>query len=213
MYVYRRNATFNNMSRYLLSLLTLAVTPLVAQSLAQGERDYALSALHASRKLVLDTVSGLSEAQLKWKPAPNAWSVMEIAEHIEAMEESLPQMVAAAMKGPATPEKKKADPRQTDYALMKSVPLRDQKFQAPENLQPKGRFTNIADLEKAFRAARDRNITYIRETKDDLRDHFINQPAVGDLDGLQWYIMMAAHTERHVNQMKEVIANPAFPKK
>ncbi len=201
------------MSRYLLSLLTLLATPLVAQSLAQGERDYALSALHASRKLMLDTISGLSEAQLKWKPAPNAWSIMEIAEHIEVTEEALPQRVAAAMKAPATPEKKKADPRQTDYAIMKNVPLREKKLQAPESIQPKGRFTRIADIEKAFRSARDRNITYIRETKDDLRDHFSPNPAFGDLDGLQWYIFMAAHTERHVNQMKEVLANPAFPKK
>ncbi|MGJ5820772.1 DinB family protein [Paludibaculum fermentans] len=201
------------MSRYLLSLLTLAVTPVVAQSLAQGERDYALSALHASRKLMLDTVSGLSEAQLKWKPAPNSWSIMEIAEHIEITEETLPQLVAAAMKSPATPEKKQADPRQTDYALMKNVPLRDKKLQAPENIQPKGRFTKIADLEKAFRAARDRDITYIRETKDDLRNHFSTHPALGDLDGLQWYILIAAHTERHVNQMKEVLASPGFPKK
>ncbi|MGC4051654.1 MAG: DinB family protein [Paludibaculum sp.] len=201
------------MRRHLLSLLTLAVTPLVAQSLAQGERDYALSALHASRKLMLDTVSGLSDAQLKWKPAPNAWSVMEIAEHIEITEETLPQVVAAAMKAPATPEKKKADPRQTDYALMKNVPLRDKKLTAPESIQPKGRFASIAELEKAFRAARDRNITYVRETTDDLRSHFSTHPALGELDGLQWYIMIAAHTERHVNQMKEVIANPSFPKK
>ncbi|QOY87152.1 DinB family protein [Paludibaculum fermentans] len=201
------------MSRYLLSLLTLLATPLVAQSLAQGERDYALSALHASRKLMLDTVSGLSDAQLKWKPAPNAWSIMEIAEHIEVTEEKLPQVVVAALKNPATPEKKKADPRQTDYALMKNVPLRDQKLQAPESIQPNGRFTNIADIEKAFRTARDRNITYVRETKDDLRDHFSTHPALGELDGLQWYILIAAHTERHVNQMKEVLANPAFPKK
>ncbi|WP_321476509.1 DinB family protein [uncultured Paludibaculum sp.] len=201
------------MSRYLLSLLTIFATPLVAQQLAQGERDYALSALHASRKLMLDTVSGLSEAQLKWKPAPNVWSVMEVAEHIEVTEETLPQVVATAMKAPATPGKKKADPRQTDYALMKNVPLRVNKGQAPESIQPKGRFKTMADLVAAFRTARDRNITYIRETNDDLRDHFSTHPALGELDGLQWYILIAAHTERHVNQMKEVMANPGFPKK
>lgn len=207
------NDTFNIMNRYQLGLLTLLATPLVAQQLAQGERDYALSALHATRKQVIDTVSGLSEAQLKWKPAPNVWSVMEIAEHIEITEETLPQTVAAAMKSPAAPEKKKPDPRQTDYALMKNVPVRSEKQHAPESIQPKGRFKNSAGLLQAFRAARDKNIAYVRETKDDLRDHFATHPALGDLDGLQWCILIAAHSERHVNQMKEVMANPGFPQK
>lgn len=201
------------MRRYLLSLLTILAMPLTAQTLSQGERDYALSALHASRKLMLDTVSGLSEAQLKWKPAPNVWSVMEIAEHIEISEETLAQIAATAMKTPATPEKKQADPRQTDYALMKNVPARANKAQAPEVLQPKSSFTNTADLIKAFRTARDRNITYVRETQDDLRSHFSKHPSIGELDSLQWYILIAAHTERHVSQMKEVMANPDFPKK
>lgn len=201
------------MSRYLLSLLTILATPLVAQQLAQGERDYALSALHATRKQVIDVVSGLSEAQLHWKPAPNAWSVLEIAEHVEMLEDSLPKMVAAALKAPATPDKKKADPRQMDYAIMKNVPVRDKKLQAPESIRPKDTYKTGAALLKAFRASRDRNLTYVRETKDDLRDHFAPNPALGDLDGLQWYIFLAAHTERHVNQMREVMANPAFPKK
>jgi hypothetical protein len=184
-----------------------------AQALSQGERDYAVSALHASRKYFLDTVAGLSAAQMKWKASPESWSVAEIGEHIAIGETMFPEMVQKSLKEPATPEKKQADPRQMDYQLMKTVPVRDQKFQAPESLKPLGKFPTKAALVESFRTHRDANIAYIRDTKDDLRVHFIKHPVLGELDGLQWYILMAAHSERHVNQMREVIANPNFPKK
>jgi hypothetical protein len=204
--------------RSLLLCVLVAACPVAmqnsaAQVLSQGERDYAVSALHASRKYFLDTVAGLSEAQMKWKASPESWSVAEVGEHIALGEAMFPQMVQKSLKEPATPEKKQADPRKMDYQLMKTVPVRDQKFQAPETLKPLGKFPTKAALVEAFRSQRDINIAYIRETPDDLRVHFIKHPVFGELDGLQWYILMAAHTDRHVNQMREVIANPNFPKR
>ncbi|MBI5084123.1 MAG: DinB family protein [Acidobacteria bacterium] len=185
---------------------------LSAQTLSQGDRDYCMSELHATRKLFLDTVTGLSEAQLKWKPA-TGWSVMEVAEHIAATELMIPQLVQKAMQAPATPEKKKANPRETDMMLVKMLPVREQKFQAPESIRPVGKYKNIKELAEAFKSARDKNIAYVRETGDDLRVHFAPHPVFGDLDGLQWYVLIGGHTERHVNQIKEVMAEAGFPKK
>jgi hypothetical protein len=198
------------MSRLLISL-TLLASPIFGQVLSQGERDYAASALHGTRKQFLDTLGPLSEAQMKWKPGPAAWSVAEVAEHIVTSEDFLPGVVTKLMAGPATPEKKKANPRETDFMLMKVLPVREQKAQAPEPLKPTGKYPNKAALLSAFRAARDRNIAYVRDTSDDLRVHFAPHPLFGELDGLQWYILIAGHTERHLNQMKEVMASPGFP--
>jgi len=198
------------MSRLLISLTMLAA-PIFGQALSQGERDYAVSALHGTRKQFLDILGPLSEAQMKWKPAPNVWSVAEVAEHIVVSEDYLPGVVAKMMAAPATPEKKKDNPRETDYMLIKVLPVRDQKVQTSEPLNPTGKYPNKAALLSAFRTARDRNIAYIRETQDDLRAHFGRHPKFGELDGLQWYILMAGHTERHINQIKEVMASPGFP--
>lgn len=200
------------MSRLLISL-TLLAAPIFGQALSQGERDYAVSALHGTRKQFLDTLGPLSEAQMKWKPAPGVWSIAEVAEHLVVSEDFLPGIVAKAMAAPATPEKKKANPRETDYMLIKVLPVRDHKAQAPEPLKPTGKYAGKAALMTAFRTKRDRNIAYVRETKDELRDHFSAHPQFGELDGLQWYILMAGHSERHINQMKEVMATPGFPAK
>lgn len=183
-----------------------------AQTLTQGERDYALSALHASRKLFLDAVDGLSEAQLRWKPDPNTWSVMEVAEHIVASEQYLSSMAQKALASPADPSKKRPNPREMDAKILAGVTDRSQKAKAPEALVPKGRFRTIGELTSEFRSLRDRNIAFVRETNADLRSHFAPSP-LGDLDVLQWYIFMAGHTERHVAQIAELKANPGFPKK
>ncbi|MEJ5367541.1 MAG: DinB family protein [Bryobacteraceae bacterium] len=183
-----------------------------AQTLSQGERDFALSALHGSRKLFLDAVNGLSEAQLKWKPDAKTWSVMEVAEHIVASEEFLASMAQKALQSPADPSKKQPNPREKDAKILAAITDRTQKAQAPEGLAPKGRFRSIADLTAEFRKLRDRNIAFVRETQLDLRSHFAPSP-MGDLDALQWYIFLAGHSERHVAQIQELKARPDFPQK
>ena len=37
-------------------------------------------------------------------------------------------------------------------------------------------------------------------------------PALGSIDAYDWILMLAAHTERHTAQIKEIKADPNFPK-
>jgi len=200
------------MARVLLLAALAWLSACQAQTLSQGERDYALSALHGSRKLFLDALEGLSEAQLKWKPDAKTWSVMEIAEHVVASEEMLAANAQKALQSPPDSSKKQPNPREKDAKILAAMTDRSQKAQAPEALAPKGRFRSINELKAEFRRLRDRNIAFVRETQQDLRSHFAPSP-MGDLDALQWYILMAGHTERHVAQMRELMAMPGFPRK
>jgi hypothetical protein len=48
-----------------------------------------------------------------------------------------------------------------------------------------------------------------------LRDHAIDSPGdgkYGKWDAYQFVLLIAAHSERHTNQIKEVNADPNFPK-
>lgn len=200
------------MAKFLLLGAAALLCSCQAQTLTQGERDFALSALHASRKLFLDAVEGLSEAQLRWKPDPKTWSVLEVAEHVVASEEFLAATAQKALQSPADPSKRAPKPRELDAKILAGVTDRSQKAQAPEALVPKGRFRSIGELTAEFRRLRDRNIAFVRETTADLRSHFAPSP-LGDLDVLQWYLFMAGHTERHVAQIQELKAHPAFPRR
>jgi hypothetical protein len=183
-------------------------------ALSQGDRDFAMSHMHATRKLFLDSVAGLSPAQWNFKPAPDRWSIAEIAEHIALSEDAISQVARKALEGPAEPEKavRNNANHESDQKLLDAVVDRSTKHTAPETLQPKHKFATPQDAVEHFRAARDANIRFIETTQDDLRAHFAADPGVGSLDAYQWFLMMSAHTQRHTAQINEVKADPKFPK-
>lgn len=198
----------------LFSSLTLAQTATPkAATLSSDERKEAIKFMEETRKNFLDSVKGLSEAQWKFKAAPDRWSVAEVAEHIAVSEETLMNLVTERiMKSPATPEKKEAA-KGKDAQLRNQVVDRSTKVQAPEMLKPTNRWATQAELVKSFNTSRDKTINYIQTTQEDLRSHFGPHPILKDLDAYQWITLISAHCARHTDQIKEVKADPNFPKK
>lgn len=191
-------------------LIGISLLPLSAEPISKGDREFGMSALHASRKLFLDSVAGLSDAQLNFKPAPERWSIAEVAEHIALSEQFIFQASEGALKSPA--REKMADPGKMDEKILAAIPDRSVKATAPEPLRPRNRFKSMAETVAAFTSSRDAHIKYLAETQDALREHFYKNPAFGDVDAFQWILFMSAHTERHVAQILEVKASPDFPK-
>jgi len=183
---------------------------LFAAPISQGERDFALSSLHASRKAFLDSIAGLSEAQWKFKPAPDRWSVAETAEHIVLTEQGLLDYGKKVLASPAV-EERKVD-RSVDQAILKRMTDRSQKRKNPAELTPTGRFATPDDAARAFKESRDRALDYARTTQDDLRSHVMGSGPEA-VDAYQMLILFAGHTDRHVAQINEVKANPNYPRK
>lgn len=200
------------MKRYLLLLAGVAM--LTAEPLAQRDRDYAMSALHASRKALIDAAGGLSEAQARFKAAPDKWSIFEITEHLAMTEGFLKGYALSTLKTPAAPEKR-ALVKGNDEAMLKGMTNREQKVQAPPMLAPKATFASLAAALDAFKAERMKTIQYVETTPDALRDHFVDKlGATGKpADGYQILLMLAGHTDRHVAQILEVKAAAGYPKK
>jgi len=182
------------------------------EMLNQGERDRSMSYLHATRKQFLDTVGGLSEGQWKYKPSADRWSVAEVAEHLAVTEDAVYGVIQKAMESAPQPDKKAAA-KGKDELIMKAVPDRSRRVQAPETVQPAGRFKTMAEAVAAFKSRRDRTIEYVQTTQADLRSHFAPHPFLGDFDCYQWTVFLAAHSDRHIQQMKEVVGDPGFPKR
>ena len=186
--------------------------PAAAGPLTGPEREAALKSLQATHDAFLKSISGLSEKQWRFKPAPDRWSVAEVAEHITIAESALLGMVQTKiMAAPATPEKR-AEVAGKDEVILTKVPDRSRKAQAPEFLKPTNRWATQVDLTKAFEDERKATMDYIRTTNDDLRDHMGPHPILGPLDAYQWILLISAHSERHTKQIEEVKADPNFPK-
>lgn len=183
-----------------------------SSTLTREERDRAVEYLKQTQKDFLAATDGLSDAQWKFKAAPDRWSIAEVSEHIAIAEQTIWELVSGKiMKSPATPEKA-ADAKGKDEIILTRVPDRSRKAQAPEQLKPTGRWATRAALVKDFESKRAQEIAYLTETKDDLRNHFEEHPALKTMDAYQWLIFNGAHCKRHTAQILEVKADPNYPK-
>ncbi|HYL78199.1 MAG TPA: DinB family protein [Bryobacteraceae bacterium] len=193
--------------------LFLAATVSVAaaatsQGVTQAEKEQTLRYLAETRNGIVDAVKGLSEAQWKFKPAPDRWSVAEIVEHLALIEDVVSQNILANIEKAPAPSADR-DPKQVDAMLLAKVPDRSTKFQAPPAAVPTGRWTPAETLEH-FLASRAQTVALFKSTPD-LRDHALNHPVFGPLDGYEWVLAVAAHSARHTKQILEVKADPNFP--
>jgi len=192
----------------LLGLSALLLTSLSAQT--AEERASAVAYLEKTKAAVIAGAKGLSDAQLNFKSAPERWSVAQVLEHIASAEDMLFGLVTAqVMTAPARAEAE--DVKAIDQLILTAIPDRSQKRSAPEPLIPTDRFHGAKASLEHFEAARAKTIAFLKDTPG-LRDHAIDSPLGKKLDGYQWLLFIAAHSERHTKQLLEVKADPNFPK-
>jgi len=161
--------------------------------------------------MFVEALAAVSNAQWNFKPAPDRWSVGEIAEHIALSEDMIYSLITEEIvKSPADPGKKAAPPVTDAYVHERDLD-RSHRASAPDYLIPRHRWKNKAELLAAFLKSRDRSIAYLRDTREDLRAHFQPSP-IGTLDAFQWFLFMSSHTERHLKQMEEVKLDPNYPR-
>lgn len=191
----------------------LAALAFIAPSnpLTKKERKEAIQLLNNTEKDLLQEVKGLSEAQLKYKPAPDRWSVEECVIHIATTEQLLWQATDAGIKQPANPEKR-SDIKMTDEDVVKGIGDRSIKRQTSDNLKPENStFKSMNEALESLKGSREKLTGYIKSTPDDLRNHVLTMP-FGSLDSYQMFLFIAAHTTRHTLQIREVKADAGFPK-
>jgi hypothetical protein len=190
--------------------LMAGATVASAQEVTQAEKDHALQYLETTKKGVLEATKGLSEAQWNFKPAPDRWSVAQVMEHIAAAEDFIRGLVKEkVMMAPAGEAGR--DVKKTDDAVLAMVPDRTNKVQAPEPLVPTNRFGSPDGSIKHFVESRATTEDLLK-TATGMRDHVMDSP-MGKLDGYEFVLLIAAHSERHTKQINEVKADPNFPKK
>ena len=198
------------MKRTLVLVGVLMALTVGSAAQTQEERDRAVKYLNETRAKVMEATKGLSVAQLNFKPAPDRWSVAEVAEHIAAAEDMLYGTIQdQIMKAPARPAGE--DVKAIDEFVLAAIPDRTHKAQAPEALKPTNRFAALEGTLKHFNESRDKTVGFVK-TGQGLRDHAVDSPLGKKLDAYEWVLFIAAHSERHTKQILEVKADPNFPK-
>lgn len=200
------------MKKILLPIIALILlsSNLIYSQLTDLERLRGAISLTKTQAYMLETLNGLSEAQLNYKSSPQSWSVAECVEHLAISENAFDQMIKGSLKAPADPSRR-AEVKMTDQEVLAMITSRETKVKTSEAFEPSGKFGSYEETLKAFQTKRVEHITYMETTEDDLRNHYGKLP-FGVLDSYQLFLFMSGHTERHVNQMIETKADKNFPK-
>jgi len=181
-----------------------------AQTLSAADTERALKYLESTKQGVTDATKGLAPEQWNFKAGSDRWSIAQCVEHIAAAEDLLYGMITSqVMKAPA--RTKPEDLVVLDEMVLTRIPDRSHKAQAPEPLKPTNRFGSPDAALKHFDESRDQTIAFLEKTPD-LRAHATDSPLGKQLDGYEWILFIAAHSDRHTKQILEVKADPKFPK-
>ena len=85
---------------FLVSSFTLMSPP----TLTDKERQDAINELAKTEQGVFNSLKGLSDAQLNFKPTPDRWSISDCVKHIAVTEMFLWKMTDSALKLPSDPQ-------------------------------------------------------------------------------------------------------------
>jgi hypothetical protein len=174
----------------------------------------ALEEMYADKGEVLGSiekiVASLSPAQLSFRPAPDAWSVGEIVEHLAIVEPNMFKVVGALTeKAEAAGD---AAPARFEATLDDGIRTRST---GKVKTRPESTPTGSVPPEESLKTLR-----LIQSRLGDLRPRLaavdassVKFPhrALGEMTLGQWCAFIGAHEARHLVQIQAVLAAPGFP--
>jgi hypothetical protein len=184
---------------------------LTGPTLSDKERKDAVNLLSKTEQGVFNSLLGLSDAQLNFKPAPDKWSISDCVKHIAVTEIALWKMTDSALEKPANPEKRSGI-KATDEQVVQMVESRAQKVKTAPPMEPQNTsYKSTPDALSSFFDNRKKLIEFMSTTSDNMRDHVLILP-FGSYDSYQMVLFIAAHSNRHTQQIEEIKADPNYPK-
>lgn len=199
--------------RRLLTTTAGALVALVAWSgstataaLTELDRQRLGAHLDMTAAWLIDEVTGLTAAQLQFRPAADSWSIAQILDHLVVVAPIYWQDLQTALKQP--PGRRTSGMTDADV-LWYGIDRTRREKAIPSEL-PTGRPRDLRGMLAAYRTHHERLRDYVRTTQDDLRSHFVERQGC---DAYQWALLITTHEQRHILQIREVKADPKFPKK
>ena len=178
-----------------------------ADAMTPGERQRLIAHLEMTESWLVSELDGLSDAQLTFKATPESWSIKDVAEHLAIAEPQYWTNLEASMKEPVKAGWK---PEATDAGMLWYGIDRTNRQKTGEARVPHGTFPSAQALLASFRKLRVKMIEKAKTSQEDFR----GRPFMGGgQDVYQWFLMISTHSQRHILQIREIKANPNYPKK
>jgi hypothetical protein len=173
--------------------------------LTADERALLIERLEGSRERVRELLNGISQEGINRRPADGTWTALECAEHLVLSEETLLHLVRGEILNGAPDPTLQLELQGRDGVIVAAMNDRSQKIKTLDALVPRGKYSGAAPVLDAFLARRAATLDFVRTSRAPLHYHAAPLEGLGLLDGYHWLLLMAAHTDRHVGQMRDAI--------
>ena len=188
-----------------IALTLFATTSAGAGSLTPVERQRLLAHLDLTESWLVDEITGLSPDQLKFRSAPDTWTILDVVEHLAVAEPQYWQHLQESLKAPAG----EAKPEATDAGILWYGIDRTDRARTGQARVPQGRWSDVTVPLGEFRTLRTAMRDYGATTADDLRGRMLKD---GNMDVYQWFLMISSHAQRHILQIREIKRHARFPR-
>jgi uncharacterized damage-inducible protein DinB len=189
---------------YLIAALAIAGA-VPSPEITSLERQRLVAHLEMTSSWLTEEVTGLSQAQLDFRPASGSWSIMEVLEHLVVVGPIYWNDLQKAVKGrPIEGNLQSSDANILWYGIDRT----NREAAIPTERAP-GKLRDLQTGLNAYRKQHAQLLQYVKETKDDLRRRFVDRQGS---DAYQWALLISTHEQRHILQIREIKAHPKFPK-
>ena len=198
------------MSAWLVGLLAAGLLwqPVQHARMTSTERAELIERLQKTEQELLTLVTGVTDAQWAFKPAPERWSIGEVVEHIVLAEALMFDTAVRSLDRAQNPKWDETLPK-TDR-LRRALPDRSRRVDAPAAIKPQQAMSR-AEVMARFAEQRKRALAYARDADHPVKAHTAPNPFFGDLNAHQWLLYIPLHNERHNQQIAEVKSSPGYP--
>jgi hypothetical protein len=147
-------------------------------------------------------LGSVSVEALTQRPYEGGWTALECAEHLVLAEQSLLRIIREMLDRPADAALS-LRLQGRDGAVVTAMGDRSRKLKTFDFLEPKGMYPTTHAVLDAFLARRADTLDFVRCVKEPVHHHAMPLEGLGLLDAYQWLLLIAAHTDRHTEQMRE----------
>lgn len=184
--------------------ILLQAAPAGAQ-LTDLERQRLIAHLQMTGSWLEDEVSALSAERLSFRPSANAWTILEVLDHLVVVGE----IYWNDLQGAKAVGSGRAGMMSDADVLWYGID-RTNRETALRTEEPSRKLRDAATGVAEYRRQHARLLEYIRTTRDDLRRRFVERQ---NSDAYQWALLISTHEQRHILQIREIKSHAKFPKR
>lgn len=154
--------------------------------------------LEESRAGFEAAIEAVAPERAGMKPEPEAWSVLEIIEHVTISERAL---LGQLMRSEVAESGRRNPARESQVDT--AIRNRAAKVEAPERARPAGRFETLDIAKRQYAAARAQTIQFACDRAAELPRLSGQHMRFGPVNGVEMLVIIASHSHRHAAQIRE----------